>query len=322
MGVGNTAVAQWMRNKERFADLFNGIVFQGEQVVLPEELELTESESAILVEDKDKKLKNVQRYRDIVMHWKQGTTFVLLACENQSKVHYAMPVRNMLYDSLSYAEQCKQIWQNGEREKSDMTEEEFLSKFRKNDKIYPVITLVFYYDVKEWDASVSLYEMLDIDEKEQSILREYLPDYKINVVDANKIEHLERFKSDLQEIFGMLKYRKRKNELREFMNEHAAYFRSVDNETYQAIREFLHSERLVKATVKIEEREGSIDMCKAIEDIYQEGVDLGIEQGMEKAIELLQELGHSCDVAVQKVMSKFGKSYDEATQYVAKYWKD
>ena len=39
MGKSNIAVKQWLRNKKRFADLFNGTIFQGQQIVLPEELE-------------------------------------------------------------------------------------------------------------------------------------------------------------------------------------------------------------------------------------------------------------------------------------------
>lgn len=35
MGKGNAAVKQWLGNPRRFADLFNGIVFQGKQVILP-----------------------------------------------------------------------------------------------------------------------------------------------------------------------------------------------------------------------------------------------------------------------------------------------
>ena len=33
MGKGNAAVKQWMSNRARFADLFNGIFFQGEQII-------------------------------------------------------------------------------------------------------------------------------------------------------------------------------------------------------------------------------------------------------------------------------------------------
>ena len=39
MGRADVAVRRWLGDKERFADLFNGTVFQGEEVVLAEDLE-------------------------------------------------------------------------------------------------------------------------------------------------------------------------------------------------------------------------------------------------------------------------------------------
>ena len=120
MGKGNAAVKQWLGNPRRFADLFNGIVFQGKQVILPEDLHPATGETDILVSDKNEKTKEVQRYRDIIMRWEQGAYLVLLACENQENVHYAMTVRNMLYDSLSYVEQIRQSWKQAfEKEKGE-----------------------------------------------------------------------------------------------------------------------------------------------------------------------------------------------------------
>ena len=161
MGKGNAAVKQWLGNPRRFADLFNGIVFQGKQVILPEDLHLATGETDILVSDKNKKAKEVQRYRDIIMRWEQGAYLVLLACENQENVHYAMPVRNMLYDSLSYVEQIRQSWKHLESsEEQKVTGAEFLSQFRKADKLVPVITLVFYYHPDAWDGSLDLHVLL------------------------------------------------------------------------------------------------------------------------------------------------------------------
>ena len=71
------------------------------------------------------------------MRWKKGAYLVLLACENQEKVHYAMTVRNMLYDSLSYVGQIQQKWNmnQSKKEKSrdvkKMSGAEYLSKYRK-----------------------------------------------------------------------------------------------------------------------------------------------------------------------------------------------
>ena len=65
MGKPDIAVKNWLSDNERFADLFNGMVFGGRLVVRAEELESMDRETDIIVTDKDGKRKGVQRYRDI-----------------------------------------------------------------------------------------------------------------------------------------------------------------------------------------------------------------------------------------------------------------
>lgn len=48
MGKADTIVKQWLGDRERFADLFNGTLFGGEQVVKPEELVQLRGGSRIL----------------------------------------------------------------------------------------------------------------------------------------------------------------------------------------------------------------------------------------------------------------------------------
>ena len=55
MGYSNAAVRQWMGNPKRFADLFNATVFNGKQVIQPEELEPVDGEEDILLTDKNGK---------------------------------------------------------------------------------------------------------------------------------------------------------------------------------------------------------------------------------------------------------------------------
>ena len=322
MGKGNAAVREWMSNPVRFSDLYNGIVFQGKQVVLPEELEPAEGETDILLEDNEQKVQEIHRYRDIVMRWKKGALLVLLACENQEKVHYAMTVRNMLYDSLSYAGQIQQLWKEREKEeKQKMTAPEFLSKWKKDDRLVPVITLVFYYDTEQWDGSTDLHGMLQWGEGNQELLREYVPNYRINLVDAGNLEHLERFQSDLQEILGMLKCRGNKKELLDYMNKRESYFRNVDEETYQVMREFLHSEKMLKENVERIEGKETVDMCKALDELYNDGIEQGIECGMIRGtIETLKEFGVSMEEAIERIMKKFEITKEQAKEEVEKYW--
>ena len=325
MGQSNAAVRQWMGNPKRFADLFNATVFNGEQVIRPEELEPVDGEEDILLTDKNGKTQEGHRYRDIVMKWKKDAVLILLACENQAKVHYAMSVRNMLYDSLSYVGQIQRMWtKNVEK----MSTAEFLSKFRKDDRLIPVLTLVFYYDVDQWDGSKDLYGMLQWseDEKKNAVLKEYVPNYRINLIDAGNLEHLERFKSDLQEVLGMIQCRGDKESLLKYINDRKGYFQNVDEETYYVIREFLHSERMLKGNIEKSQGKGTVDMCKALEDLYNEGIECGMERGMtcgmvKGVVETLRDFGIEKDAAIQKVMQKFEIPREQAEKDVESYWR-
>lgn len=170
-------------------------------------------------ENKWEKAIQLQRYRDVVMRWKKEVKFVILACENQENIHYAMPVRTMLYDSLSYVEQMKEMWK--EQDKKGLMREEFLSRFRKEDGLYPVITIVFYYGEKEWDGSKNLHDMVNknLPTLFWKKIKPYISNYRINLVDAKKVDDFKKFQSDLQVIFGMLQCKNEKRKIDGICNE-------------------------------------------------------------------------------------------------------
>ncbi len=300
MSKGHTAVNEFLRDKVRFADYFNGNFFQGRQIIMPEDLEEAKGETDILVEDGNRQLVPVQRYRDITMKWKDETYLTLLACETQSKVHYAMPVRGMLYDSLSYLGQAKEIWEaHREDVHQSLSGAEYLSHFRKEDKLVPVISAIFYYGLDAWDGSTDLYGMFHnhylFDEK---VLQQYIPNYKLNLFDVNNIQSVDCFQSDLKEIFGMMKCRNDKEALINYMDEHRDYFQCVTGGVHRVIGEFLQSKTLLNKTVtRVEEKEG-VNMCKALDDLYNDGFEQGIEQGEDrKLMELVRKkLQRGCTI--------------------------
>ena len=260
------AVGQWMKNRRRFADVFNAKVFDGAQVIKPEELETIEGETHMLIQTKDGKKQEIHRYRDITMRWKGKMDLMILACENQDKIHYAMPVRTMLYDGLSYVQQMKLMWDLRD-ETEEIMEDEFLSKFCKDDKICPVITLVFYFGEKEWDASLDLYGMFEIEEilRTNEDLKKYIPNYTINLIDAERLENLAVFQRDLQVIFGLLKCRKDKKKLKQYVKDNRDFFKSVDMDTGMVIGAFINSSIIMNG-MRNQEEGGIVDMCKAMED--------------------------------------------------------
>lgn len=233
----------------------------------------------------------------------------------------------MIYDGLSYSEQIKEIWNSlTDEERKNVNEEEFLSGLRKKDKLYPVITLVFYYG-DEWDGSTELYDMFSLSDRiDRRLLEKYVPNYRINLVNPDNIEDCTIFKSDLQLIFGMLQCRKNKKSLIEYMNKNNNYFSAVDSNTAYAISAMLRSEEWMNKLLDEDMKEGNdMDMCKALQDLYDEGVSCGIEQGIDRGKEeTIKEMvsimrdRYSDDEIIDRLKAHFGMTEEQAREYLLK----
>lgn len=283
MGKPDVSVKGWLRDPKRFADLFNGILFGGKQLIMWEKLVEVNSESSFIVVDKNKKSRSVEKYRDIIMRWGNDLYLVLLAVEIQDETHYAMPVRKMLYDALTYTNQMRELWQKlpEDAPEKKIGSKEFFSRFRKGDRIYPVITVVFYYG-DEWDGNIDLFDMFgfrdDIVPKEDmETLKRYVSNYKVNVFNPMKENNLSVFKTDLQIVFGMLKYKQDKENILRYTEQHSEYFTRVDYETAQAIKAMLGTGDLLKD--KLEARKEGNNVCKALHDLYDDGKAEGLAEG-------------------------------------------
>lgn len=330
MGKNDIYMNRWLSDKKRFADLMNGFMFGGKQVFSPQNLRYENKEQEIVLREPDGTEVAVHRYRDITMVSEDGTRIVVLACENQEEIHYAMSVRGMLYDALSYAEQVRQIKKGRKEKKKLKGDAEFLSGLKKEDRLFPVVTVVFYYGgEKEWDGQTELHGLLGIDRKEYKLLKKYVPNYKINLIDTKKLTDVSCFQTDLQIIFGMLKYRKSKTELKNYIYSNKDFFSNIDEDSYNAARVLLGSENILKAGEKQES--GGIDMCKALDDWYQDGVNEGLVQGREQGIEkgreegirvlmqVLQKEGFDKDKILEKLQEGFSLSYEVAEKYFEKF---
>ena len=110
MGQADVNVNLWLKDTKRFADLFNAILFQGKTVILPENLHPSPETTAVSLQDAQGKNIVKKQYRDIIMNWQDQAVLMLLAVESQTAIHYAAPLKVMLYDSMEYAEQVRVKW--------------------------------------------------------------------------------------------------------------------------------------------------------------------------------------------------------------------
>ena len=115
MGYADGTAKEYTRQNDIFADAFNFYLYGGAQTIKPDQLrELDTAELSILPDADSYGKRNgraAQRYRDVlksVSAMEDGrAAYLLLGIENQSAVHYAAPVKNLLYDALQYAGQVE-----------------------------------------------------------------------------------------------------------------------------------------------------------------------------------------------------------------------
>lgn len=129
----------YWRDNERFADLFNAVLFGGEQVIQPDELEDLDAESSTILEHR-KHAEGITASRDNIKVRKKsaayGIELVMLGNESQEHIDYAMPMRVMGYDYSAYK---KQYDSNAVKCKNadGMEEDEYLSRMKRTDRFLP-----------------------------------------------------------------------------------------------------------------------------------------------------------------------------------------
>lgn len=88
----DTILKNFWKDNARFADLFNAILFNGENVIKPEELEEADTDLSTVLKF-NSHADTLQKVLDVVKKSAHGVDFVILGLENQQKVHYGMPLR-------------------------------------------------------------------------------------------------------------------------------------------------------------------------------------------------------------------------------------
>ena len=286
MGSKDSVTKVYIGQADRFADLFNGYCFQGKKKVLPENLRDMDTASIVLPYGADGAELPEQKARDVLkmlLKTDGKAAYCILGVENQSEIHTAMPVRNMLYDAMTLTEQVALTARSHKAAGDSGTDKaEFLSGFHRHDRLLPVITIVVHWGAETWDAPLSLREMYP-DCMDEDLLK-YAADYHVNLVSPALMmdNELDVFESDLKAVLKFLKHSNNKEELSKLVTDNA---------------EFENIERLTAQTISIcsnvdfnipggEER---INLCKAIEDMKEDARKEGRNEERKKALTETEE---------------------------------
>lgn len=273
-----------------FADLFNGSLFAGRQLIREDMLEEENEKGLVKAQDNHGNPAIIYRVRDNSKkgYFSENRLKVILAVENQRSVHYGMPVRNMMYDAIAYTKEAKALERKNRKELSLKEGKEFLSGLKKEDRLSPLLTLVFYYgEDQDWDGPTSLHEMLQIP-KDLESWKKYIPDYKINLVTSRTVKK-ENFHTGLREVFELLEVFSSREELEMLLREKEDHYKNLDGETSWLVEKFLDIPILKENQEKYRDERGKVNMCTAIRDMVKNGEKRGEERSAKLALLLAKK---------------------------------
>lgn len=280
MGQVDLDLKPYLSDRRRYADVYNGSIFGGRQLLRAEELEpvgtvVTKSDDAA----------SLERISDIIMRQKTtGDMFALWLLENQETIDYSMPVRVMLKEALEYDRQVREIknayklefreQQGKNRNKGKVGKEgpasgEYLYKVRKTDRIRPVNTLIVYWGNEPWDGPKSLHEFIDFGSEDTELkerLKKLVPEYPLHILDLSMESDYSGYQTELKTVFELYHRRNDKKQFKAYVEGHEEC-RYLDKETYRIIGRLTNTKELLQKADEKEEK----DMCNAIRELIEDG---------------------------------------------------
>ena len=312
----DTILKTFWRDNDHFADLFNAALFDGEQVLNPADLMEVDTDVSSMVKFNNH-AETVQKVLDVVKKTAYGVDFVIWGLENQSKIHYAMPLRHMIGDSFSYLKEYNEIAARNKAEKGFESSDEFLSNLKRTDRLHPVISLCVYYGENEWDGPFCLTDMLEIPEK----LKPLVSNYKMNLIEVRNSEPLRFHNPDVDTVFDVSRsiYERNFDKINTIYRD-----KKISAELGVVIGAITESQKLIDQALKSEKEGGQINMCGALEELVdkgrQEGIQRGRLEGILANIRTCKTFHISKEDTIKNIAKEFSLPEEDAIEYVEKYW--
>lgn len=293
MGEMDLKHSEYFESNIRFADAYNGILFGGEQVIKPEELEESDSVFVQLFEkEKGKKI-----VADKVKTW-HGQHLAIIPLETQTYIDYRMVLRVMQEEISAYEKQRKKFLDNMRLKGEKLENDEFVCEMKKEWKFTPVVPLVIYLGKNKWDAARTLYELIDIED----ILKPFINNYRLNLYDYHNETDFSKFKTENKYLFKLLYYSDDKEKIKQILND--VY--NDDNLSIYVDKILLNTIGVsfnLESIIEIKNGKERVKLIKAVEDMINEGKAEGMDIGYLKALkENVDSLMKSLNITLEQAL--------------------
>ena len=313
MGQNDFCLKRYLSDGERFADLINGIIGEGEALLVSDDLSDMDSQVGYYASTMMGK-RSVQ-YRDLLKKAAFGVNFVVIGIEHQEHTNYLMPLRCMGYDVREYERQAAvekskvRRWKKikaGCEAGRKLTQQEFLSGFLKDSKLHPCITIVLYFG-ERWEAPTTLHGLLDFTSIPKRI-RKYVNDYNIHLVNVRRMQDTKRFQTDLRQVFDCIRFSEDKDRFYKYVMDNPE-FSQLDEDAYDVITRYTNVLEGIDIKTQNDMEGGKVNMCKAMQELREDWREEGRAEGRaESVLTLLKRLGDVSEDLMRRIMKEQDKN--------------
>lgn len=253
MGQKDLAAKQFEYSAEVFADTINALIFEGEQVVLAQDLQPAPTES--LYQAVNGALRN--QYNDVSKYeMRNGRIATQYTLENQSGPDYRILLRKAGYEGAIYRQQYD------------------------GRDIYPAITLVLYWGDKAWNASHDFYRLFRR-KKIHRMARKYIDNVCLHMYSMRTLplEIRQRFKGDMRIVVDYFAEGKEYEPADQEIADIDGTMRMLHALTGDA--DFINN---IGTMQERQRRGGRVTMCEVVDKFVQRGREQGIKEGIREGI--------------------------------------
>lgn len=251
MGQKDLAAKQFERSPEVFADVINVLIFEGEQIVSPKDLQPAPTES--LYPAVNGVLRN--QYNDVSKYEiRNGRIAVQYTLENQSGPDYKIVLRKAGYEGAVYRQQ----YDGGET--------------------YPVITLVLYWGDAAWNVTSDLYHFFQ-KKGIHGLARKYIDNVRVHVYPMKYLSRQvrQRFRGDMKIVADYLAEGKKYEPTEQKIVDVDGTMRML-----HALTGDMNFINNIEKLEEIQKRGGQVTMCEVVDKFVQRGREQGIKEGIKE----------------------------------------
>ena len=321
MGKKDDTMYEYLAQHDKFADLVNVVLYEGEPVITPSMLEPEDTRYVKKAGNGKSVRKTNNRYRDLKKRLKSGGGIGVIAIENQENVDYTMPLRIMEYDCLEYYKQVNRIrqWKTSQIKAENKVPCDWNTRLTEVDKVHPVQTICLYHGAEEWIGPKSLKDMVNW--KDAPPGWEYhFHDYGMTLFCVNHVEDFSVFQTELGQLLQAISCKNDGDKLQALFQEEG--YHHLERETAEAIAVMIDNYAILNNLDQYEE-DGGYNMCKGLDDWakkeQQKGKTEGkIEGKIETLILSIKNLMQNMKITAEEAMEALGVPIEERADYLAK----